>query len=324
MGGLLSAEVLRFRSRRLVRILGAIALAVLLLTLARLFFVSSRDTTQARLRAEKEFALQKEGCQQNPGDGTQPGGAPVPAGVSCPYFIDETGTPRQVTVEMLLVDPRIHARKALRTVAVAVAGGAAMIAFVLGASFIGAEWNAGTMQALLFWEPRRVRVLVAKAVALVGGVVVMTAGLQAVGFGGMYLVTATRGSTAGVTGGVVMSVLLTMLRGMAVVSVTALLGYAIAGLARVTGAALGGAFLYFLILEQILGGLRPGWQRFLFTANIAAVMAKKIDVATAKGRYGPPDLAYHLTAGRGAITLALYLAVLLGAFFVTFARRDVT
>jgi ABC-type transport system involved in multi-copper enzyme maturation permease subunit len=322
MRGLLSAEALRFRSRRLVRVLALVALAILLLTLVRLFFASSRDTTDARRRAEKEFALQKQGCEQR-GSGA-PGGEEVPAGVTCPYFIDETGTAHELTVEMLFQDPRIQARRSLRTTAQAVAGGMALIGFILGASFIGAEWNAGTMQALLFWEPRRVRVLVAKAVALVAGVVVLTAVLQAVGYGGMYLLTATRGSTEGVTAGLQASVLLVMLRGMVVVTATALLGYAVAGLARVTGAALGGAFLYFFVFEQILAGLRPGWQRFLFTANIGALLAKKIDVATARGLLEPPEHVYRLTASRGVVTLAVYLAVLLGAFFVTFTRRDVT
>jgi ABC-type transport system involved in multi-copper enzyme maturation permease subunit len=322
MRGLLSAEALRFRSRRLVRILALVALAILLLTLVRIFFASSRDTTDARLRAEKEFALQKQGCEQSPP--VPPGEPAPPAGISCPYFIDEHGTYRQLTVGMLFRDPRIQARTSLRITAIAVAAGMAMLAFVLGASFVGAEWNAGTMQALLFWEPRRIRVLLAKAAALVAGVVVVTAALQVVGYGGMYLVTATRGSTDGVTAGLVMSVLLTMLRGMIVVSVTALLGYAVAGLARITGAALGGAFVYFFVFEQILAGLRPGWQRFLFTANIGAVLARKIDVSDAHGRMAAPEFVYRLTAGRGVATLAVYVAILLGAFFVTFTRRDVT
>lgn len=327
MRGLLSAEALRFRSRRLVRIAALIALAILLLTLVRLFFASSRDVTDARARAEKQYELQKEDCERGGGGAPgseSPGGDTVPPGVSCPYFVDETGTYRTLPADAFFDDPRIQARTALRITAVAVAAAMAMFAFIMGASFVGAEWNAGTMQALLFWEPRRVRVLVAKAAALVAGVVVITAAVEAVGFGGMYLITATRGSTAGVTGGLVTSVVLTMLRGTVVVSVAALLGYAIAGLCRVTGAALGGAFLYFLILEQILAGLRPGWQRFLFGANMGAVLAKKIDVADAHGRLDAPQHIYHLTAGRGLVTLAVYLVVLLGAFFVTFTRRDVT
>ncbi|MGH9025991.1 MAG: hypothetical protein ACRDWD_07730, partial [Acidimicrobiia bacterium] len=44
----------------------------------------------------------------------------------------------------------------------------AMISFVLGASFVGAEWRAGTMTTLLTWEPRRLRVFAAKALVAAG------------------------------------------------------------------------------------------------------------------------------------------------------------
>jgi ABC-type transport system involved in multi-copper enzyme maturation permease subunit len=317
MRGLLSAEMLRFRSRRLVRILVLVAFAILLIVQVKLFFSSDRDLAAAHRKAERQAAAaQVFDCR----DLTPPGGETLPP-TECAKIIQGNADPAN-----FYQDPRLFARKVLKSGAQAVAVASAIIAFVIGASFIGAEWNAGTMQALLFWEPRRARVLLAKAVALVSGMVVISAALQAFCYGALLLITATRGSTEGVTAGYQTSVLLLMLRGLLIVSATALLGYAVAGLARITGAALGVAFVYFVIIENLVFGLRPGWQRFLFSQNIAAVLLKKVPVASAHGRsFGDSGgLIYHLTAARGAITLAIYLGVLLGVFYATFERRDVT
>src|SRR4051795_1215342 len=48
----------------------------------------------------------------------------------------------------------------------AMVGLGAGLGFVLGASAGGAEWAQKTVQALLFWEPRRIRVIAAKVLAL--------------------------------------------------------------------------------------------------------------------------------------------------------------
>jgi hypothetical protein len=146
-------------------------------------------------------------------------------------------------------------------------------------------------------------------------------------YGADQLIGATRGTTEGLTAGLQMSALLTVARGMLIVSATALLGFAIAGLARVTAAALGFAFGYFVIVENLIKFLRPGWERFLFSPNINAVLLLKQDVAPAHAKrlhIEGLDMGYTLHAVRGTITLAVYLAVLVGLFAWTFRRRDVT
>ncbi|HEU0129612.1 MAG TPA: hypothetical protein VFQ85_01300 [Mycobacteriales bacterium] len=211
-------------------------------------------------------------------------------------------------------DPRLYARDALPAAATAVAVGCAIMGFVLGASYSGAEWHNGTMQALLFWEPRRGRVLLAKAVALVAVVVAFTVALQVVVWGLTYFVAATRGTTEGLTGSVHNAVLLRMLRGLFLVSVTSLLGFAVAGLTRVTGAALGAAFVYFAIIEQLIVGLRPGLFPYAVSANLSAFMAQHVELPTGQ----------TLGGGRAAVTLIGYVALLLGAFYAVFTTRDVT
>ena len=50
----------------------------------------------------------------------------------------------------------------------------ALIAFVIGASFVGAEWSSGGMMNLLLWRPQRLKVLGTKLVALLVGLTVLT------------------------------------------------------------------------------------------------------------------------------------------------------
>jgi ABC-2 type transport system permease protein len=328
--GLLKAEVRRITARRLVRVLGALALLAVLLVEGRAFLVSNRDLAAARRRAERIVADSAPSGQRL-ADICES----MKAGDAIPPETDCTSAEGQQLVReqfgpadpsQVYVDPRLSARRELPKGARAVAVAVALMGFLVGASYIGAEWHHGTMQALLFWEPRRWRVLLAKALALVGVVMAFALALQVVVFGLTWLTAATRGTTAGLTGGLVTSVVLTALRGLAVVSVTSLLGYGVAGLARVTAAALGGAFVYFAIVENLVRGLRPGWQRFLFSENVSAVLLKHIPVAQAHQRLSFEGLitSYRLTGVRGVVTLAVYLGLLLGAFAVTFVRRDVT
>jgi ABC-type transport system involved in multi-copper enzyme maturation permease subunit len=329
---LLRAEVLRLVSRRMARVFAAIAVLIVLIVTVRSFVVSDRDLAAARrrsvaaaaqaerdqARAMRQFAAS---CEQDKARGQ------IPPEVDCTEVFKGNAEGPQFQAADYYRDPRLSARTALPGGARGVAGGIAVVAFLVGASFIGAEWNAGTLQALLFWEPRRPRVLLAKALALVAVTIAFTAVVQLFTYGMTFLTASTRGSTEGVTAGLQISVLLTILRGMLMVSITALLGFAVAGLARVTAAALGAAFAYFVIIENLIRGLRPGWQRYLFTENVSAVLLKKIPVMPAGARSLDgldESLLYQLTAFRGIVTLTVYLGLLLGVFYVTFTRRDVT
>ena len=40
---------------------------------------------------------------------------------------------------------------------------------MIGASFVGAEWNSGGMMNLLLWRPQRLKVLSTKLAALLAG-----------------------------------------------------------------------------------------------------------------------------------------------------------
>ncbi len=74
-----------------------------------------------------------------------------------------------------------------------VGGLTAVLAFLLGASSIGAEWSTRSLVALLFWEPRRVRVMVTKVAVVAGVAAVLGLLAEAVWLGGAVLLEALRG-----------------------------------------------------------------------------------------------------------------------------------
>ena len=46
---------------------------------------------------------------------------------------------------------------------------AAVVAFIIGATWIGAEWSSRSLVALLFWVPQRMKVMATKIAVLVLG-----------------------------------------------------------------------------------------------------------------------------------------------------------
>jgi ABC-2 type transport system permease protein len=154
--------------------------------------------------------------------------------------------------------------------ALGIGGMVAAFCFLIGATWIGAEWSQKSLMALLFWEPRRLKVLVTKIGVVVGLTVIIAAVAQAATLGAGFLLGSAKGDTAlkpdfwsdlvGIQG---RCVLLAVLVG--------LIGFGIANLIRNTGAALGVGFVYF-IAELILINARPTWQPWLLLTNAGALI----------------------------------------------------
>ncbi len=330
MTRLIRVELSRLAARRLTRVLAALFLLILMIVLVRQAVVSDRDVDAARAKARAEAA---EFAAQFPEEelaGHLKECNAAKARGELPPEVDCAQEARPPTEENFYNDPRFSFSQELRGGTQGIGFFMAMIGFLVGASFIGAEWHFGTLQALLLWEPRRIRVILAKAAALVAGLVVFTVAVELLFTGGSYLIAATRGTTEGTTAGLVTSCALGVLRALYVIAFTGLLGFAISGLSRVTAAALGTGFAYFAIFENLIRGLRPGWSRYLVGENIIAVVEKGVDI-TRGGQEAVSSIAgegasnvFRLSGQRGALTLAVYLAILLGVFVVTFQRRDVT
>jgi ABC-type transport system involved in multi-copper enzyme maturation permease subunit len=198
-----------------------------------------------------------------------------------------------------------------------VLGGSAFLFLLMavlgGSSFIGAEYRAGTFTTLLTWEPRRLRVLAAKllAAAIVTGVLFVV--LEMVLAGALAPVVIVRGTGFEDAGSDFYRSLAGFLgRGALVAGGCAVLGASIALIGRNTTAALGVVLGYIIIVEQILRGLRPGWDAWYLAENLGIVLGdSRID-----------DVARSVP-GAGAVLLG-YLAVAVAASTIVFARRDVT
>jgi ABC-type transport system involved in multi-copper enzyme maturation permease subunit len=299
---LLAVEVRRVLSRRLVRV--SVALAVLaLLAGAAIAFLVSRDMDQAVLaQAEVARQAQVQQCTTGQLDGVPSDLPPQRRAEFCEQHISSP-----------IQDRRFHYEN-LPDILEGMSWFAILLGWLLGASLVGAEWHAGTMATLLTWEPRRVRVLLAKLIAAGALAFTLAVGLQLL-FGVTLLPAGLlRGTTQGIDADWMRSLSGVGLRAAAMSLVGALIGFSIAAISRNTAAALGIAFGYFAIVENAIRGLRPRWTPWLLGDNIAVVITNQ-----------PQNFPLVDRSTVGAATLvACYTLTLVVAAVATFRRRDIT
>jgi ABC-type transport system involved in multi-copper enzyme maturation permease subunit len=320
-GGLLRAELRRLRLRRLLLLLVAGFLVLLLGSLVLQFLSHSRDDASSRARAEALAVQEREFCLREQQDAAVPPEARPP---SC-----------ELSAESYDLDPRYDVGNTLPAESAGAAGVFAMLAFILGASAIGAEWSARTLSALLVWEPRRLRVLSAKLAALLLGVSAVAAGTQLVVIARGSLTGWLRGTFANVPAapGNFWAVLsLQAGRGVLLALATATLGFALGTLLRSTAAALGLAFGYFAGGEILLRAARESWTPWLLSTNIDAWLEPGgLDIqllrpgARQDAAFDPSSfVTVNVSNAEAGLYLLALVLVLFGAAAVTFARRDLT
>jgi ABC-type transport system involved in multi-copper enzyme maturation permease subunit len=212
----------------------------------------------------------------------------------------------------------------LRTVGIAAL--LALVGYLVAASFVGAEWQHGTMAGLLLWEPRRIKVFLAKLFALLAGLTVVGVITYALAFGAHWLVADQLGDTAGVGPAFQRSLGLTAARGIALALVIAACGFAIAYAARLSAAALGLAIAYFIGAEIGLRLYRPESQPWLLTENINAWLERgnTISIYNCADPTHCTERVLTLTMWQGGAYLAGLALILAVVSAIVFARRDVT
>jgi ABC-2 type transport system permease protein len=146
-----------------------------------------------------------------------------------------------------------------------------MLLVLIGTTFVGHDWNSGSMSNQLLFEPRRARVWAAKgAIVLLIGLVV--AGLVLVAFWtGLWWVADHRGLE--IADGTMREAYQQVLRGALLAAFAGLGGYALTMLFRSTVATLGVLFAVAIagpLLITMLGF--PGHQRLMPQNNVAAVL----------------------------------------------------
>jgi ABC-2 type transport system permease protein len=201
-----------------------------------------------------------------------------------------------------------------------------LLGVALAASLGGADWSAGTMTTLLTWEPRRIRVLLIRAVVVALVVALVTLFLQGVLFGAFSLAVALRGTSLGAPPGLVGDALQTGLRVSTVAVGFGLVALAIATIGRSTVAALGVLFGYLVLVEGVIAGLRPSIQdRLLVRAGGVIVSQQPIyDESRSFSSIGPSNLPPVLLGLTEAwVVAAVYVVVLMVLALFVFRARDV-
>ena len=224
-GSLLRAEVLRLRSRRFVRFLLLLGFAGVVAVGIGEFTSHERPDAASVAAAKAQAALQTQSCIDSVKN--DPSTDPNATRVAMRSMSD---TP--LSTSRGASKPRSRASRA----ATALAAGMAAVLVLVGTTSGGADWAAKTMPALLFWEPRRARVLLTK-LSVVLGLAAAVAILTQLLWTAMALgITSMRGLGDDKPPDFWSQLLWTDLRGGLLVVLAGAGGYALASIIRNTGA----------------------------------------------------------------------------------------
>jgi hypothetical protein len=229
--------------------------------------------------------------------------------------------------------PTFDFREQFPTMITVLIGLLSLFAFIVGASFVGAEWRSGGMMNLLLWRPRRLQVLGAKLGTLLGFLIGLLALLGGVWTAAFWLIATYRGVTASMTPGAWQSFGLTGLRGLAMVLAAGTVGFALASVGRHTAMALGFAIAAFVvgvigmgIVVSLVGVRYP--EAWLWPTYLNAWMEKSLVLEdwraceTSVGICEPST--FEITWQTSGGVIAAVLAVLVGVAVWQMRSRDIT
>jgi ABC-2 type transport system permease protein len=206
----------------------------------------------------------------------------------------------------------------------------AFVGFLIGASFVAAEFSTGSMANWLTFEPRRTRVYASKLAAAGLGLIPVTVTVLGLLTAGVWLIVGHFGSTAGTT-----SKDWGDLAGMSIRSVVMTLAATVTGAAfgvllRRTTAVLGIAIGYLVIVEAVFRQPLQGAHAWLLQANLAAWLKHGatffLDRCTTdgQGNYNCQPVEKILTFGHAAAYLVLLVLFFVALGALVFRHRDVS
>lgn len=297
---LLRVELVRLLSRRLFRVLTVLVLTGFALA-GILTFVNSDHSPEAVAAADARREAEIARCVETFRAGDESVGETSAHG----------GDARAVCQEEVWVeDPRFRYTD-VTWILMSMGIPMIMLAWLLGASFMGAEWSNRTLTSTLTWEPRRVRVLTAKAGALCLVAFVWLFAFQAYVAAALYPAAHFRGDTGGMDAAFWGDLAGVGLRVGAIGMIAALMGFALATVGRNTAAALGVGFVQLALVENLIRAFRPQWNDWLIGDNLGLFLA------------GAEDFTHvgHSQAAAGLLLAAYAFALLAGAAAL-FRRRE--
>jgi len=206
----------------------------------------------------------------------------------------------------------------------------ALVAFLISASYIGAEYTSGAIATWLSFVPRRGRVFASKLTVVAAFAVALSAVAGLAMLLAAAVLVAIYGGTVSGLGGLTAQVA----RAAAGTLILAVLGFCIAMLGRHTSAALGLLLGYLLVAFVRLAVLHEvGWaqrlSRWTPEGNLLAIVQRgfvyqvPVRTLTPEGmNVGYVERTIGFGAGVGY--WAMLLAVLVALSWLVFSRRDVT
>lgn len=187
-----------------------------------------------------------------------------------------------------------------------------MGAFFGGATVAGGEWRAGTVTTVLTWEPRRVRLHVARSTSSAVLALGISFALQVLFLAAVVPAVAINGTADGADWSFWNALAIAMVRTSVIAAVAAVLAIALATIGRNTAFAVIAMFAWLVVAEGLIRSLKPSLARWLWGENVGSVMSwGKLETAAARG----PVVA--------ALTLCVYVTVIASFATLAFQRRDI-
>ncbi|GID31559.1 ABC-2 family transporter [Paractinoplanes brasiliensis] len=334
---LYTAETKRLVKRRFTKLFVLGTVLILLAIVAGMFFTNekvgpdqvARAQAQAQQdyqRATVQYQRDQQSCQAAQG---------TPEASNWPPNCADMYAPTQDDFQaQWYMPPTFDFRENFPEMATTLAALLALVAFIVGASFVGAEWSSGGMMNLLLWRPKRMQVLGTKLAALLVSFTVLTVVCSAIWTALFVGVAEARGSTESMTSGAWQSIALMELRGLALVLVAAAVGFGLASLGRHTAMALGvtiGAVIVFQFgLGTVLAMAKVKFaEAYLIPVWMIAWMDKEIKIEdynscdfSSSGGCQPDSLT--LTWPMAGGLLAGVFVLIVGAAMWAIRSRDIT
>jgi len=320
---LVLVELTRLRSRRAIAVLIAGAFVIAAVLLGNQLWsnrpVPASEFAAAQARADREakqpyVAREIRRCERNPQNY-------VGADASEPSSCEEALKPR---AEWFLHRQPLDPVNLSRDLPLGIALFTGVIAVLIGATMIGAEWSAGSVGTQLLFEPRRNRIWTAKAVAIGAATAVLGLLVFTLVWTGILLAYQAWSDTP-LPGGFNRDISETGLRVVAFTAVAGLAGYAITMALRHTVVVLGMMLAYSVIGEAFLRQFWPRVEPWLVSNNTFAWIQDGYKITRYPNECGVEcrPTVEKITLLDSAVYFGVLTAVLLGLSLLVFRRRDV-
>jgi ABC-2 type transport system permease protein len=194
--------------------------------------------------------------------------------------------------------------------------------WLLGGALVGADWTSGTIATLLTWEPRRLRLLVAKLAA--AGVLAFAIAIALLGMlvAGLFIVAATRGLNFaypdfwGLVGAACVRVAI-------VSSIAAVTAGALAFVSRSATFAVASLFVYLVAVEGPLALRLPSVGSILMGQNAAAWVTGRTWGAEFDVVPGMPPIGLRLFDATALGLMMVWVTLVVATACWRFRSRDV-